>query len=175
VVGGLAMLVAVAAVVVITQTGSRLPGQTPTGSVSLSRPEQIRRTLAQAESLELSGDGAGALRLYHQVLTQDPGQAEALAEAGWLEFEAGVAAKSATVISEAVHLEHRAVGVAPGAYAAHLYLGSMLLAQGDAQGAVAQYRAFLADGPPAAKVRAATPFIVRAFTRVGLPVPPLPS
>ena len=41
----------------------------------------------------------------------------------------------------------------PGAYAPHLYLGSMFLAEGNAVGAVAQYRQFLADGPPRAEVQ----------------------
>jgi len=175
VVGGLAVLVAVSAVVVETQTGSRLPGQTATGSVSLSKPEQIRRTLAQAETLETSGDAAGALHLYHQVLAQEPDQVDALAESGWLEFEAGAQAQSSAVLTEALQLEQRAQRSDPGAYAPHLYLGSMLLAEGNAPGAVTQYRQFLADGPPQDKVVAAKPFIARAFTQVGQPVPAMPT
>jgi hypothetical protein len=171
VVGGLVLLAAVAATVVETQTGDRLPGQTATGSVSLSRAAQLRRTDAQAQDLEAGGDAAGALRLYQLVLAQDPNQVEALAESGWLEFEAGVQARDGSVLTQAQQLEQRAERADPGAYVPHLYLGSMLLVEGDAPGAVSQYRQFLADGPPPDKVRTAEPFIRKAFTQAGQPVP----
>lgn len=171
VVGLLAVVAAVAVVVVVTQTGARLPGQTATGSVSLSRAAQERRTLAQAQALEVSGDKAGALGLYGQVLAVDPTQPEALAESGWLEFEAGVQSRDAAVLSAAQAEEQKAEDVEPSAYAPHLYLGSMLLTEGNAPGAVTQYRRFLADGPPASVVEAARPFIDQAFQKAGQPVP----
>ena len=63
--------------------------------------------------------------------------------------------------------------LAPGDYAARLYLGTVLLQQDDnAAGAVAQYRLFLADGPPAALVEQAAPVISGAYQKAGLPVPP---
>jgi len=65
--------------------------------------------------------------------------------------------------------------VEPGAYAPHLYLGSMLLAEGNDNGAVAQYRQFLADKPPTAEVRAAQQFIDEAFDGAHQPVPALPG
>jgi len=65
--------------------------------------------------------------------------------------------------------------VEPAAYAPHLYLGSMLLAQGNAPAAVAQYREFLADRPPRATVVSAVSFISDAFTRAHQPVPALPT
>jgi len=174
VVGSTALVVA-AVVVVFTQTGARLPGQTVTGAVSLSSAAQLRRTLAQAETLERAGDGPGALRLYRDVLAQDPGQGEALAESGWLEYQAGVQARDAAVLSAAQRLEQEAVRAEPGAYAPHLYLGSMFLAEGNVTGAVAQYRQFLADGPSPSATRAAQPYIKEAFTKAGLAVPSLPD
>jgi hypothetical protein len=169
--GLLAIVAAVALVVVVTTAGARLPGQTATGSVSLSRAAQERRTLAQAQALEVSGDKAGALGLYGQVLAVDPTQPEALAESGWLEFEAGVQAKDAAVLAAAQAEEQKAQDVEPSAYAPHLYLGSMYLTEGNAAGAVTEYRRFLADGPPASVVDAARPFIDQAFQKVGQPVP----
>ncbi len=156
---------------VVTQTGTRLPGQTETGSVSLSNGAQQRRTLAQAEALESSGNAAGALRLYLQILAGDPTQPEAQAEAGWLEFEAGVKSKDAAVLTDAQQREQAAQRADPSAYAPHLYLGSMDLAEGDAAQAVAQYRQFLADDPPQAEVRTAQGFIEEAFRLAGQPVP----
>jgi tetratricopeptide (TPR) repeat protein len=171
VVGSMALVVAVAIAVVASQTGTRLPGQTATGSVSLSRGAQVQRTLAQADTLETAGNGAGALRLYHQVLVQDPNQPVALAQSGLLEYQAGVQARDAGLLSSAQQLEEEAVHAEPGAYAPHLYLGSMLLAEGNATGAVTQYRQFLSDAPPQSEVRAAQPYIAEAFHKAGIAVP----
>jgi cytochrome c-type biogenesis protein CcmH/NrfF len=175
VVGSMALVAAVAVALVASQIGTRLPGQTVTGSVSLSRSAQLHRTLAQAETLETAGNAAGALRLYHQVLVQDSNQPEALAESGWLEFQAGVQARDAGVLASAQQLELQAQRAEPGAYAPHLYLGSMLLAEGDASGAVTQYRQFLSDGPPQSVAHAAQPYITEAFHKAGLPVPSMPG
>ncbi len=175
-VGGLlAVVVAVAVAVVATQSGTRLPGQTATGSVSLSRAAQLRRTLAQAETLESEGDVSDAVPLFEEVLARDPTQPDALAQLGWLEYEAGVASRDPAVLAKAQQLEETALRAAPDAYAPHLYLGSMLLAEGDNTGAVAQYRQFLADAPPTAEVRAAQQFIDEAFKAVHQPVPALPG
>ena len=62
--------------------------------------------------------------------------------------------------------------LAPDDYAARLYLGTVLLQQdGNAAGAVAQYRMFLADGPPTALVEQAAPVISAAYQKAGLPLP----
>jgi tetratricopeptide (TPR) repeat protein len=175
VVVGLVVLVLGAVVWFVTQrTGERLPGETLTGSVALSSAQQTSRTLAQAETLERQGNVVEALRLYASVLRAHPDQEEALAEAGWLEYEAGAQARNATLLSDGEGQEKKAVAVDRAAYAPHLYLGSMLLAQGDATGAVAQYRLFLADHPPVSTVKTAAPFITEAFTRADQPAPALP-
>jgi len=109
------------------------------------------------------------------VLARDPTQPDALAQLGWLEYEAGVASRDPAVLAKAQQLEETALRAAPDAYAPHLYLGSMLLAEGDNTGAVAQYRQFLADAPPTAEVRAAQQFIDEAFEAVHQPVPALPG
>lgn len=175
VVGSLLVVAGVALALVTSQTGARLPGQTATGSVSLSRSAQLQRTLAQAETLQSSGDGAEALGLYRQVLSQDPTQPDALAQAGWLEYQAGAQSADAAVLGEAQDTEEAAVRAAPGAYAPRLYLGSMFLAENDAADAVVQYRQFLADDPPAAELGVAKPFIVEAFGKAHEPVPALPG
>jgi tetratricopeptide (TPR) repeat protein len=173
--GVLAVVAAVATLVVVSTTRPRLPGQTASGSVKLSAGQQLQETLDQAESLEKSGNTSGAVALYRQVIATDPTQPDALAQLGWLEFEAGAQAGNSTVLSQAQSLEERAVRAAPSAYAPRLYLGSMLLAENDMAGAVTQYRAFLADHPPATQVDAARPFIVRAFNAEHLPVPTFPA
>jgi tetratricopeptide (TPR) repeat protein len=168
---GCAIVAALAVWIVVATTTSRLPGQTATGTVRLSAGEQQRDNLTQAESLEASGDASGALTLYQKVLAANPNQVEALSESGWLEFEAGVQAKNSAVLGQAQAQEERAVSLDPGAFASREYLGSMLLAENDATGAVTQFRAFLADNPPTDQRNAARPFIIKAFEAAHLPVP----
>jgi tetratricopeptide (TPR) repeat protein len=159
---------------VADHVSSRLPGESATGSVTLSPSQQTARTLAQAETLENDGNPVEAVKLYESVLHQDPTQEQALAEVGWLEYEAGAEARKADLLSVGEQQEQEAERVAPTAFAPHLYLGSMLLAQGDASGAVAQYRLFLAEQPPRATVTAAVPFITKAFSEAHLTPPTLP-
>jgi hypothetical protein len=167
---GAAAIVLVAAVVV-----PRLPGQTSSGTLRLSSAEQLQRTLGQAQVLESEGKGAQALVLYHEVLAKDPLQEQALAESGWLEYEAGVSARNGRLLSEGQAAETKAEGVDPGAYAPHLYLGSMLLVEGRPGDAASEFSLFVQSDPPLAAEQAAWPFVVRAFTAAGRPVPPAPS
>jgi len=172
---GLVLVIGCAFLSVVAHVGPRLPGESVTGSVTLTPAEQMAQTLAQAETDESRGDGADAVKLYETVLHQDPTQEQALAEVGWLEFEAGAQDKQGTLLSLGEGEEQEAERVAPGDFAPRLYLGSMLLSQGDAAGAVAQYRSFLADHPPRAKVSAAEPFIIRAFSDAHVAAPALPT
>jgi hypothetical protein len=160
---------------VVAETSIRLPGESATGSVTLTGSQQMERTLVQAETLVNRGNVVEALKLYESVLAQDPSQEEALAEVGWLEYEAGAQGEKASLLSLGERQEEQAERVDPGAPAPHLYLGSMLLAQGEPTGAVTQYRLFLADHPPPATVSAAAPFITKAFSETHQVPPALPA
>lgn len=167
-------VVALSIVLVVEGTSTRLPGDTATGSISLSRQQSLERELAQAQSLEASGDAPEALVVYHEVLQQDPTEEEALAESGWLEFQAGAQAKNSSLLSQGQEDEQKAEQSDPGAFAPHLYLGSMLLVEDDYAEAVAQYELFLSDGPPSSTVSSAAPFIDRAYEGAGLTPPSVP-
>jgi tetratricopeptide (TPR) repeat protein len=169
-----AAVIGVAVWAVVDQLSPRLPGESISGSISLSRPQAQARALAQAETLENQGDAVDALKLYRSVLQKDPTQEEALAEGGWLEYQAGAEARNGTLLVVGERQEQKAEEVAPGAFAPHLYLGSMALAQGNADAAVAQYRQFLADRPPRATVESAASFITDAFSTAHEPAPALP-
>jgi tetratricopeptide (TPR) repeat protein len=149
---------------VVDEASIRLPGESATGSVTVTGSQQLERTLVQAETLVNEGNVVEALKLYESVLDQDPSQEEALAEVGWLEYEAGAQGEKASLLGLGERQEEQAERVDPAAPAPHLYLGSMLLAQGDPTAAVAQYRLFLADHPRKATVSAAVPFITKAFS-----------
>jgi tetratricopeptide (TPR) repeat protein len=172
---GLAAFAAATVVLVVAEVSARLPGQTATGSLTLSRAQRLERTLAQAEDLESRGRLAQALVLYHQVLTEDPTQEQALAESGWLEYEAGVSAKNASLLGRGQEDEQAAERADPGAYAPHLYLGSMLLAEGRASAAADEFARLLSSHPPVSVEQAAWPYLVRAFTQAGRPLPPVPA
>ncbi|MGH9028282.1 MAG: hypothetical protein ACRDV4_01500 [Acidimicrobiales bacterium] len=169
-----AAVIVISVVLVVRGTSSRLPGETATGTVSLSPEQQLERSLSQAQAFESRGDDAGALKIYHQVLVQHPDQEQALAESGWLEFEAGVVARKAALISDGQTDELKAENDQPGAYAPHLYLGSMLLVEGQDADSVTQYRLFLSDHPPTSVVSSAKAYLDKAFYEAHLPVPALP-
>lgn len=173
--GALALFAVVAVVLVVADVTSRLPGQTSSGSLELSTPEQLARALAQAQTLESQGKDSQALAVYHQVLARDPDQDQALAETGWLEFEAGVLATKGSLLSTGQAEEQRAERVAPTAFAPHLYLGSMALVEGEPSQAAREFSQFLADSPPVSEEQTAWPYIVRAFTDAGRTVPPVPA
>ena len=163
-----------AVVLVVAALGVRLPGETSSGSIDLSNAQQRARTMAQAATLESEGQASQALALYRNVLAADPHQPQALAEAGWLEFEAGVQAANGTLLEQGQRDEQAAERADASAYAPHLYLGSMLLVESQPAQAVAEFARFLSAGPPTAEVQTAWPFITRAYTEAGekAPAPP---
>jgi tetratricopeptide (TPR) repeat protein len=150
----------------------RLPGQTSSGSISLSQGQQVEQTLNQAATLDNQGQLGQAAQLYQSVLNNHPDNEVALAQLGWLEYQTGRQGASASLIDDARAKLGRAVQLDPGDYAVRLYLGTVLLQQdGDATGAVEQYRQFLADNPPAAVVQQAAVELRAAYQQAGLPVP----
>ena len=152
-----------------------LPGQTVTGSVQLNSGQKVKRALEQAITLESLGQEAEALPLYQKVLKAEPHQPVALAESGWIEFSSGVESHHAELVQHGQQQELLAVKVAPSAWGPRLYLASMYLTESDPAHAVTQFRAMLANKPPAAKVQAAMGLITKAFAAVHQPLPPLPA
>jgi tetratricopeptide (TPR) repeat protein len=145
------LFIATGAVILVDHALSpAAPGQTLSGTVTLSKAQKIEEQLAAADVLANDGEGKQALELYNEVLTEDPHDAPALAGGGWLEWNAGVSAKSATLVRAGRQAEEKAVRVGPDFYGGHLYLGLILLDQDDnASGAITQFTAFLHDAPEA--------------------------
>jgi cytochrome c-type biogenesis protein CcmH len=157
---------------VATFASDRQPGQSATGTFAQTQAQQTEESLAQAATDENQGQVGQAAQLYQSVLHQHPANEVALAQLGWLEFETGQQGKSASLIADARAKLLRAVRLDPSDYAARLYLGTLLLQRdGNAAGAVAQYRQFLSDSPPTALVAQAGPEIRSAFQQAGIPVP----
>ena len=170
--GAIAALVAGTAGVVFLAVGPRHAGQTVTGNIPLTGQQQVAAWLAQAAA-DVNGDQLGpAAVLYTKVLDRDPSNEVALAQLGYLEYRTGVDGNDASLIAQGTSMLHKAVSLVPDDFAARLYLGTVLFQHdGDAAGAVVQYRAFLADSPPASVLSQAAPVIRQAFAAAGQPVP----
>jgi tetratricopeptide (TPR) repeat protein len=151
---------------------NRLPGQAVSGGITQTRAQLIEQQLAQASTLYNGGQTTEALSLYEKVLTEDPTDPTALAQSGWLEWNAGASDKQPSLEALGRKVEQRTIRVAPTFYGGHLYLGLILLYQdNNPKGAVVQFDKFLNEVPPAALVQAVAPKIRDAYTAVGLPVP----
>lgn len=151
---------------------NRLPGQTVSGTITLDRQQQLAQTLAEAATLENAGQPGRAAQLYQSVLAKQPSNVVALAQLGWLEYQIGQQGHDSSLIGNGRAKLDRAVQINPGDYAARLYLGTVVLQQDhNPAGAVAEYRRFLAAGPPQAVLQQATPIIKQAFQQAGIPVP----
>lgn len=163
---------AVAAIVLVAgELGVQLPGQTLTGSITLSKQQRVGRLLDQAETALIEQKDATALVAFDDVLAIEPHQSEALSEAGWLQFAAGVRAHKPALVRAGQRQESAAVVAAPGSYAPRLYYGTMLAQERDYASAVAQFDAGLADHPPASTLSVFVPTIVKAFDDAHVPVP----
>jgi tetratricopeptide (TPR) repeat protein len=169
--GVVSLLAGIAVAIVVSNTSTRLPGETATGGVSLSTQQTLQRELSQGETLEEEGQYSEALQLFQKVITQDSGNGVALSEAGWLEFEAGALGGSKASLQEGQATEERAVSVDPSLPAAHAYLGSMYFLEKNPGLAVIQYSQFIADGPTAAELNPFLPDIKEAFAEAHKALP----
>ena len=109
-----------------------------TGSVPRSASDRV----AEALSLETQGQAVEALKLYDDVLRDDPSNVEALAYRGWLLKRAGLPDKALDSLD-------RAVASDPTFPDAHFFRGMVLYQDmNDPALAVAEFEAFLANDPP---------------------------
>jgi Tfp pilus assembly protein PilF len=81
----------VVAVVVVLWSSitPRQAGTSITGSVQLARQQEVTQLLSEAQSDVANGNVVAALSAYQQVLAISPKNAQALTQAGWLDFSAG--------------------------------------------------------------------------------------
>jgi len=160
---------------VVKLASPRLPGQPITGSAAQNLAQTVQTQLAQATVLVNAGTATSlnqALALYERVLQEDPNQPQALAETGWLEWEAGYSQGRVDLEKAGRALVQRSLKVQPNDFGAHEQLGTIDLEQShDASSAVTQYRAFLAEHPPKAQIAAAAHLIGEAFAEAGQPLP----
>ncbi|HWW52912.1 MAG TPA: hypothetical protein VNY84_04050, partial [Acidimicrobiales bacterium] len=135
----------VAGLLVAHSSGQRLPGQTVTGSITPTGPQA---ELVQAGTDFSNGDYVGALRIYDKVIKDDPSNAEALANRGWVLVLTGHAANDQSLVTRGYTSIQAAEKANPSYPYAHFYAGLVLLCdKTDAPSAAAEFRQALADNP----------------------------
>jgi len=133
-----------AGVLVASNAGQRLPGDTVSGSAPNNKVQQL---LVQAGNDVQKRDIKGALTSYHDALQLDPRNVEALANQGWLVAILGNTANDRGLMDQGLATIRQAEQVDPSYASAHFYGGSVLLQEGDAKDAVTEFQAFLDDDP----------------------------
>jgi len=142
---------------VASTSGERVPGQTATGNV----PSNVSDQLAAAQNDIAQGKAVDALKLYDQVLKQDPGNAQALTFRGWI-------LESANLHDEALASLDKALASDPTFAMAHYFKGVVLFqGKGDPAGAVKEFQAFLASNPPADAAKTAQDALDQAKVAAG--------
>ena len=153
--------------------GVRLPGESATGSASLSSAQQEQETLDQAAILGSEGRASEAVRLYDQVLQADPNQPDALTYGGWLVRLAGLSSKNQLVLARGDASVARAVSVAPGYPDVHALFGVILYEDlGRPAAAAVQFRDALAAGASKSLVVSVAAVATKAFAAAKEPLPP---
>jgi tetratricopeptide (TPR) repeat protein len=164
--------VVAAALLAASVAGVRLPGESATGSLSLSSAQQEQQTLDQAALVGSEGQVAEAVQLYDRVLRTDPNQPDALAYGGWLVRLAGLAAKNRTVVGRGDASVAKAVKVAPGYPDAHALEGVILYEDfRDSKEAAAQFGAALRVGASEDLVKSVAAVAAKAFATAREPLP----
>lgn len=155
-----ACFVAALTVLLVATLTVRQPGTPTTGGVTLSRGQEIRQWLDEAQADTAANNVGAALVAYADVLSLDPNNDVALTETGWLDFSAGSAAKNATVVGQGVGYLERAVTLYPSDPAARLYYAiAAYETPGDRSLARAQYRVFLTLHPSSAQLALARRYL----------------
>jgi len=138
VIAGVVALAIGGGVLVAATSGERVPGQTATGNVPSNTTDQ----LAAAQQDLAQGKAVDALKLYDQVLKQDPANAQALTFRGWI-------LESANLHDEALASLDKALAADPTFSMAHYFKGAVLFqSKNDPVDAVKEFEAFLASNPP---------------------------
>jgi tetratricopeptide (TPR) repeat protein len=159
-------------ILVVHSVQARQPGQASSGSVTLSQAQLIEQQLNQATTLNQQGSTKAALELYDKVLSEDPSNPAALAYAGFLQWNVGTTAQVASLVRIGRSEIETAVKDAPTYFQAHLFYGLVLANQDhNDTAAVAQFKDFLADGPPAAELSEAAPLVSGAYKAAGVALP----
>jgi tetratricopeptide (TPR) repeat protein len=141
---GVLALAAGAGVAVARTAGERTPGASATGSITDTGPGE---KLSRASALSGQGRFLDAIKLYDEVLADDPANPQALAYRGWLVRLAGKQGGDGSLIDKGLSYIDKAIAADPKYPDARFFRGEILLRdKNDPAGAVPEFKAFLANG-----------------------------
>lgn len=145
VVAALVAVFAVGAGVAMAQAfGSRAPGQTLSGSIRQSSADRLQR----AAALQDDGEVLEALKVYDRVIDDDPENAEALAERGFLLLKLAASGGPQDFVADGQGFIDRAVRLEPGNARWLVYRAMGLRLVGEDEAASAAIDDALAADPP---------------------------
>jgi tetratricopeptide (TPR) repeat protein len=140
VVAGAVVVVALAAgsgLLVARSSGDRLAGDTITGDIRQTSSQR----LAEAFQLFQRGEALEAIKIFDEILAEDPDHREALAYRGWLLVLAGLHEEGERYID-------RAIDVAPRYPDPRFFKAYVLRERGELDAALQQLSVFLDNDPP---------------------------
>lgn len=163
--GAVAACAVGAGLLVASSAGDRLPGDPAAGSITQTGPSG---DLARARALVGEGKAADAIKLYDEVIAEDPRNPEALAYRGWLVRLTGVQVGDPTLVDKGLAFVERAVEADPRYPDARFFKGMILFEdKDDPAAAVPEFRAFLGNNPPADMVPLVEGVLKRALEATG--------
>lgn len=140
---GVLVVAALAGVGVARTAGERVPGQELSGSITDTPNEKLNR----AAGLAGQGKLLDAIKLYDEIIREDPQNAQALAYRGWLVRLAGRQGGDPNLIDRGLDFVNRAIAADPKYPDAHFFRGVILLRdKNDPAGAIPEFEAFLSGG-----------------------------
>lgn len=159
--GVILLVAAVAGGAVVTFSGERRSGAPITGSL----PETASARLQQALQLESNGKAADALKIYDELIKENPRDVGALAYRGWLLKRAGLPDKAMESLEAAIAVDPRFPD-------AHFFKGMVLYQdRKDPAAAVVEFRLFMSNNPPQEMVPLVEDVLRKAMAEAGQPVP----
>jgi tetratricopeptide (TPR) repeat protein len=150
-----AAMAATAGLSVASFSGTRQPGDTITGDIRQTSSGR----LAEAAALAAQGDVTEALRVYDEVLADDPDNLEALSERGLLLVSLGFSTQRTALSDQGRASIDQALALDPDNARALFYLGLARRLGGDDAGAADAFTAALAADPPPALRQAMEDFL----------------
>jgi len=158
-VGVVLIIAAMAGGAVATFAGQRRAGSPVTGSL----PDSPSGKMQKALELESQGKAADALKVYDDMLKDDPRNVQALAYRAWLLKRAGLPDLALTALDQAISID-------PSFPDAHFFRGMVLYQdRADPAGAVAEFRLFLSNDPPQEMIPLVEDVLKRAMSDAGMP------
>ena len=138
-----ALLAGGSGALVAAMSGTRRPGDTITGGID----SPVEDRLAEAVQLANEGRLSEALRIYDEVVAENPGEIRALMDRGLLLLQAGSAAASDPLLTRGEASIEQALAVDPGNPEALFYRALAANLRGDQAGVVSALQEALANDP----------------------------